>query len=122
MKKTLLLIIPAIFTSLIFSQLKEEIVERHPNGVKKLIIVYEGRGSKEKLVRKLEYYDNEKILSSADWKDGKLDGKWILYHDNGQIHNEGNYKDGLKDGKWTDYWENGQISSVRNFKDGKLVE
>ena len=93
MKKTLLIIL-LLSISLLFSQQREEIVERHSNGVKKLIFVYKGKGSRERLVRKLEYYDNEEIKSSTDWKKGKENGKYTSWHPNGQKFKEGAYKDG----------------------------
>ena len=63
------------------SKSKEEIVERHPNGVKRLIMHYEGSGSNEQLTRKTTYYDNGRIESSTDIKSGKEHGiytKWTI--------------------------------------------
>ena len=105
MKHTLLIIM-VLLSSLIFSQQREEIVERYSNGVKKSIVVYKGQGSKERLVKKLEYYENEKIKSSTDWKDGKPNGDFIEWYYNGQKEGEGTFKFGEKDGGWTYYTEN----------------
>ena len=93
MKHTLLIIM-VLLSSLIFSQQREEIIERYSNGVKKSIVVYKGQGSKERLVKKLEYYENEKIKSSTDWKDGKPNGDFIEWYENEQKYSEGTFKDG----------------------------
>ena len=55
------------------------------------------------------------------YKDGKLDGKWILWHANGQIGLEKHYMDGKLDGKWTSWHANGQILSENHYKDGKCI-
>ena len=65
---------PLLFITILFSQTKEVIVDRYENGVKKSIIVYEGEGSSEKLIRKLGFYRNGKLQFSTDWKDGKKNG------------------------------------------------
>ena len=118
MKHTLLIIM-VLLSSLIFSQQREEIIERYSNGVKKSIVVYKGQGSKERLVKKLEYYENEKIKSSTDWKDGKPNGDFIEWYDNGQKKFEGTFMDGEEVGKWT-YWSpDGKESSELIYKDGK---
>jgi len=115
--KKILLIIPLLSISLLFSQQREEIVERHSNGVKKIIFVYKGKGSKERLVRKLEYYDNEEIKSSIEWEKGKENGKYTFWHPNGQKFKEGTYKDGEYDGKWTEWDNSGQKVWEGNLKE-----
>ena len=115
--KKILLIIPLLSISLLFSQQREEIVERYSNGVKKIIFVYKGKGSKEKLVRKLEYYDNEEIKSSIEWEKGKENGKYTFWHPNGQKFKEGTYKDGEYDGKWTEWDNSGQKVWEGNLKE-----
>ncbi len=119
MKQTLLIIM-VLLSSLIFSQQREEIVERYSNGVKKSIVVYKGQGSKERLVKKLEYYENEKIKSSTDWKDGKPNGDFIEWYENGHKKYERTYKDG-KLIEWTWWHENGQKEWEGTFKDGELI-
>ena len=108
-----------LLSSLIFSQQREEIVERYSNGVKKSIVVYKGQGSKERLVKKLEYYENEKIKSSTDWKDGKPNGDFIEWYYNGQKEGEGTFKDGELDEKWTWWYMNGQKKLEGTFNEGK---
>jgi len=119
--KKILLIIPLLSISLLFSQQREEIVFRHINGVKNIIFVYEGSGSKEKLVKKLEYFDNEQIKTSMEWKKGIVNGKWTEWYKNGQKQGKGTYKDGKRDGKFTWWYENGQKASEVTWKDGEKI-
>ena len=90
--KNILLII--LFTTSLFSQKREEIVDRHPNGVKKTIFVYSGKGKDEKLIEKLEYWDNENIKSSMEWKNGKPNGLYNLWDEEGEKITEYTYSDG----------------------------
>ena len=122
MMKKIFLIIPLLSISLLFSQQREEIIERHSNGVKKLIFVYKGKGSKERLVRKLEYYDNEEIKSSTYWEKGKENGKYTSWHPNGQKFKEGTYKDGAFNKRWVSWDNNGEKKEELTFDNGKLIE
>ena len=121
MKQTLLIIM-VLLSSLLFSQQREVVVDRYFNGTKELIIVYEGEGINESLVRKLEYYENEKIKSSTDWKDGKPNGDFIEWYENEQKYSEGTFKDGEEVGKWTYWYENGQKEYEVTHKDGEMIE
>ena len=58
----------------------------------------------------------------ANYKDGKLDGLWVVWHENGQKAVEANYKDGKEEGLETQWHENGQKGIEKNYKDGTLVE
>jgi len=145
MKKTLLIIVLLSFG---FSQRQEKneiITERHDNGLKKLVLVFEGTGINETLIGRYGFYDtgvkhfvelyknNKKHGKSIYWykngqkkeevtyKNVKLDGIWTGWHENGQKEREGTYKDGKKDGIWT-WWEgNGQKWSERIWKDRALI-
>ena len=67
-------------------------------------------------------YENGQKISEENYKDGKLDGLWLMLHDNGQKWSEGNYKDGKLDGLWVRWHENGQKKGEATFKDDKHVE
>ena len=78
---------------------------------------------------KYDYHSNGQTKSYANYKDGKLDGKWIAWHSNGQKSEEGNYKDDKKggnggfddrDGKWNWWHKNGLLWGDANYIDGKL--
>ena len=67
------------------------------------------------------YYHGGKKYE-ANYKDGKLDGLWVVWHENGQKAVEANYKDGKEEGLETQWHENGQKGIEKNYKDGTLVE
>ena len=46
--------------------------------------------------------------------------KVISHYENGKIYSVENYKDGLEDGKWTFYNEDGNIKRVEEYKVGEL--
>jgi len=152
-----------------YEKIREEITERYDDGKKKTIMKFKGSGSEEVMVEKISYsqsgdtlilekpldklkmvrvyYENGKIRSEKNykdgqedckytkyftngkiseegnykgvdmWGDGQEDGKYTEYFTNGKIKREGNYKDRRKDGKWTDYYRNGQIEEEGNYKD-----
>ena len=100
---------PLLLITILFSQDKEVIVERHSNGVKKSIIIYEGEGSNEKLIRKLGYYKNGKLQFSTDWKDGMRNGNVIVNYENGELGFKGKYLNDRLDGSIVYYYTDGKI-------------
>lgn len=48
-------------------------------------------------------------------------GEVINYYENGKIETKANFKDGKKEGELIGYYENGQIKGKRNYKNGKLI-
>jgi len=85
-----------LFISNCGENLIEEVKERYGGGELKIVEYYKKVGDNQKLVRKIEYYENGQIWYEGNYKDGKSDGKWIWYHENGQIWMEEFYKDGKK--------------------------
>lgn len=85
--------------------IREEIVERHPNGDKKLLVKYKGKGSDEIVIERVEY--NEK-------------GDTILYERPlEKIHRKRNNS---TDGYYTDvYNNNGLIKTIMYREDGRRV-
>lgn len=64
-------------------------------------------------------YDNGKISSEGNMKDGKPDGYWKNYYKNGNIKIEGNRKNFQLDSIWKFYSENGRITKSVNYLEGK---
>jgi len=71
---------------------------------------------------------NGQLKSEQNYKNGKLDGKWIKYQDagykNGELlksikTSEESFKDGEQNGKSIDYYWNGKVKSESNYKDDK---
>ena len=53
------------------------------------------------------------------FKNGKLEGSFVLYHDNGQLFYKGDYRNGEKDGSWITYHDNAQLCNKGGFWLGK---
>ena len=104
------LIIPLIFISIGFSQRPErnEIVsERHSNGLKKLVNVFEGTGLNETLVGKYGFYEDGVKSFIEVYSNNKKHGKWMYWFDNGRLEKEEKYSNDIQtDGKHYDYFEN----------------
>jgi len=100
---------PLLLITILFSQNKEVIVDRYKNGMKKSIIVYEGEGSNEKLIRKLGFYKNGILQFSTDWKDGKRNGNVIVNYENGELGFKGKYLNDRLDGGMVYYYTDGKI-------------
>ena len=100
---------PLLLITILFSQNKEVIVDRYKNGMKKSIIVYEGEGSNEKLIRKLGFYKNGILQFSTDWKDGKRNGNVIVNYENGELGFKGKYLNDISDGNMVFYYTDGKI-------------
>ena len=65
---------------------------------------------------KTTYYENGKILSEINYKDGKRNGKCKYYSKNGKVLSKLNYKAGKAEGLYKSYYENGQLKEEGNFK------
>ena len=65
-------------------------------------------------------YNNGRIESMENWKEGKQHGESRYWYKNGQVKSTQNWKQGKQDGESKHWYENGQIESERNWKDGKI--
>ena len=87
----------------------EIITERHENGLKKLVFVYQGEGLDEVLVAKYGFYDNGLKAFIANYKNNLLHGEYNEWHFNGQKAAKGFYKENLA--------ENGlELKTLNNMK------
>ena len=101
---------------------RNEIVsERHPNGLKKVVSVFEGTGINEVLVGRYGFYESGLRHFIILYKNNKKNGTESRWYENGQKEFEETYKDGKPDGLWTEWYENGQKEKEGTFKDGKLI-
>lgn len=65
------------------------------------------------------YYENGKVSSEGNMKDGSLDGYWKNYYENGKLKIEGNRKDHLLDSTWKFYDNKGKITKSIFYKAGR---
>ena len=75
------------------------------------------KDGKENGLREI-FYENGQLRQSAKFKDGKFDGLIEHYYENGQLKNKGNYKDGKEEGFWEIFYENGQLQEKSIYKNG----
>ena len=99
---------------------REELAEKYKNGNKKLLVKYQGAGSDEVVVEKISYSEKGDTLILEK----PLDKLKMMrnYYENGPLKEEKNYKDEKLDGKWITFFENSQIIIEKNFKDGLIFE
>lgn len=64
-------------------------------------------------------YDNGNPFVKANFKNGKLHGKYTAYYANGQKMGISHYRKGKKHGKSVGWFENGQMGSKIDFENGK---
>lgn len=126
------------------TQTRDVITERHPNGMKKTILVYQGEGRDEEVVERLEYYDNGQmqafselkngipngkikgwyrtglIMSEGTTKNGELHGVMNHWAEKGHKHMEVSYIQGKKHGIEKNWYENGQIKAEANWEKGQI--
>ena len=115
------LIIYIIIISILLGQRpdKNEIItERHSNGLKKLVLVFEGEGLNEILIGKYGFYENGLKRFVELYNNNLKNGKSIYWYENGKKNREEHYKDGKPDGLWTKWDENGQKKLEGTYKDG----
>ena len=81
MKKTILivLLLSVGFSQRLLKEKNEIITERHDNGLKKLVLVFEGTGINETLIGKYGFYDDGLKQFIELYKNNKKHGK-SLHH------------------------------------------
>ena len=147
MKKIIILFTLILFIISCGDKVREEIIERYDNGSKKLLVKYKGSDKTiverttysengdtllfEKPLDKIKmekvYYSNGQIKEIINYKNEKMDGKYVLYYLSGNLYMKGKYKDGIRAEQWFQYFENGQpwtISPIyhEGKRNGKYIE
>ena len=97
----------------------EIITERHENGLKKLVFVYQGEGLDEVLVAKYGFYDNGLKAFIANYKNNLLHGEYNEWHFNGQKAAKGFYKENLAENNFKTWYENGNLNEEIIYQNGK---
>ena len=97
----------------------EIITERHSNGLKKLVLIFEGEGLNEILIGKYGFYENGLKRFVELYNNNLKNGKSIYWYENGQKKEEGTLKDGKHHGLITGWYENGQKKEEITYKNGK---
>ncbi|NME35888.1 MULTISPECIES: toxin-antitoxin system YwqK family antitoxin [Fusobacterium] len=69
----------------------------------------------------LSFYSNGKLKTIENWKDGKLDGKYIVYTEEGKKYMEIFYDKGIEDGHYKLFNLDGSPRIVGRFKNGKAT-
>ena len=113
-----------LFLSIGFSQkypINEIISERHPNGLKKLVNVFQGNGINETLIGKYGFYEDGIKHFVIKYKNNIKHGESTFWYENGQKKVEQTYKDGKENGLSTLWYENGQVSFSGTYKNGKWI-
>lgn len=61
------------------------------------------------------------LISSEEYKNGKLNGEKIIYDQYGNTKTKGNYVNGILNGKFYTYYSSGAVEGIATFKNGRLV-
>lgn len=73
-----------------------------------------------------EYYSNEQLKSDLVYREGKPDGNQKIFFENGKIESEANYIDGKVDGLAKTFFENGEkrqeVNYAKGLQDGFYIE
>ncbi|MCX7552130.1 toxin-antitoxin system YwqK family antitoxin [Xanthomarina sp. F2636L] len=80
-------------------------------------LVNENNPFSGKVISKLQ---NEQILISGYYKNGKKDGEWIENYNNGQIKKREEYKEGLFNGTVENYSKDGTLLNRKNYLNNNL--
>lgn len=116
-----LLILFSLLFSLIFCDIKniEEIISRHANGNKKLLVVYRGQGKNEEIIERITYSKDDKIII----QEFPLDKIQIFfsYYENNIIKSKNIYKNNKKHGTWIFYDREGLDYKTEYYSNGNFI-
>ena len=119
------LIISLLFLSVGFCQRQKKneiITERYNNGLKKLVLVFQGTGINETLVGKYGFYDDGLKEFIELYNNNKKHGQSLYWYNNGNQKTDLNYKDGVLNGSQKEWYENGQKKEEVSYINGVLVD
>ena len=95
---------------------REYVTAWYENGNK----LYEKEYKDEKLEGKwIGWYKSGTIQYEKEFKNGKLEGKCIGWYERGDKQYEEKFKNGKKEGKWIYWWKNGHIEEYE-YENGKI--
>ena len=97
---------------------REIVTERHANGLKKLVLVFEGSGLNEVLIGKYGFYENGLKSFVELYKNNQLHGEFISWNERGIEIIRGSHKNGLMDGIWIYNYKGGTRLAKGSFVNG----
>jgi len=101
------------------SKKSEIVTERHLNGLKALVLVFEGEGLNEILVAKYGFFDNGLKSFIESYNNNQKDGKCLYWYSDGNQAKEVFYKDNKRDGQYKEWYQDGNKYIVANYIDDK---
>ena len=127
MRKTLIIIVMALFAMPLFAQTIESVdVSKAPNG-KFTTTTHDT--SIEGMVRNgqkdglwIEYYSSNTYLPKkiVNYVNGKLNGVCVEIDKTGSISRKAEYKDNVLEGQCSEWYRGGRLSKLNTYKNGKL--
>ena len=66
-----------------------------------------------------EFYEDGKIKSEGNYKDGRREKEWNFYYNNGQVEQTGEYVKGKPSGEWIKYFSDGKLNRHEFYENGK---
>ncbi len=73
------------------------------------------------VIKATYYHDNGCIAQKGYFKEGKLDGEWIMFAENGKKIAIGHYVEGKRNGAWFFWKINGEALREVTYANGQLI-
>lgn len=71
------------------------------------------------------YFQNGKVISTIDYKDGKREGKKYTFYEDGKVYEETTFENDIENGIWNMFYPTGKVKITCNYlngnKDGKIT-
>jgi antitoxin component YwqK of YwqJK toxin-antitoxin module len=121
MKKYYIIPIFALVLSSCGNRMADVVVEKFPDGSKKVVKRFDINGKDSVLLKETVYYKTQQKYMEGKYLNGKRDSIWTAWLSNGQVWSKGGYKNGLEEGPKVVYHETGFKYYEGQFKEGKRV-
>lgn len=115
---TLIVLLPLIFISGVFTSCQKTEKSYYPNGKIKYILPENEAGQVHGVAK--FWYDNGNLQLTGEYKDGVLDGKLCRYRENGIIETEDIYQNGKLHGLCREFHYNGNVLSEMPYVNDTL--
>lgn len=94
---------------------KKVVESTYKNGNPNVVRYYDKVNGERQLVKEVVYYENENKKLEGDYANNKRSGHWKAWYEDGKLWSEGEYKDGKRNGPGIVYHENGNKYIESNY-------
>ena len=108
-----------ILPTLVFCQKTKKVVDKYDDYRVEYHVLKKNKYMKQGGYQKIN--NEDVLLSSGQYNQGKRDGVWTFFNENGDTAEVGGYDAGLKVDEWSYYGSTGSVEKIYDFTNRNLI-